>query len=441
MIKDNGHRMSEQELAEWGAERSEDQKAQEAAASKARKISQAAKNELALKAGRAGDLKGLKEALSMGASPNARERARPRRSLLEACLNGGSDEVALTVLEAGGRAAPPEWGSKIGDILSDAFDEAALTGKFDNRDLAAHIKKASFKLLVDYSREWSAVKRARDVLEPLMAGDDLAKMCAQAERWDLAYKGLRDGASLEKAWEARGAMIEARSHVGDTRQMQDRAPFLQVFREKKAVEQMDALTCERLFTAATRWSDGQLIKAMLDAGLRPNPEWTVKRVGEDGRDARVSILIAAALEEESEAFDVLKGCKPAARAARQRKEPGKALRRITARRLLELKALGVAIDGWSAQEGNLLHAWADIDAEPRAGWASVAKELPELLSQKDGNGETPAEKMRKKLRTNGLRQAFDASLARIESSELKSQVPKVKAPGGSKAGVEKKPRL
>ena len=255
-----------------------------------------------------------------------------------------------------------------------------------------------------------------------------AVLCAAGQRWDLAYAGFRAGASLERAWSARSELIDRNICSQGPQEARDRSAMMQALADPKAVEHMDAPSCERLYQWAIHWADGPLASALLDAGLRPNPQWTL-RVDH----ARESVLVLSAKRESPGAFDVFKRCPAAAQAAQKCSHSTRSLRHIPVTRLLELHALGVAIDAHSPSEGNILHAWAELDSLPRPGWASLARELPHLFSQTDKHGETGVEKMRKKIRSQKAKDEFDASLVRVEAREIRSVAPASKAKKSGKA--------
>lgn len=402
-------------------------------AKKKSKLTAAQINEMLKRAAEAGDAAAAKEALGLGASPNVKQRSKPKLSALELALNAQrGDETPLLILEAGGLRAPQEWGYRPNE-LNKQFAGYAETGVFTDKKLEGQIKGETLSAFVRLADKWATVARARDLLGRPEKDAELAAWAVKIGRWDLARQAFAAGVGLEGAWEQMEERFASRH--ADPKSQSDRLDLLAVLKSPEALSAVTAKAAERAYRAAAAHDDAELMEGLLRSGLRPSEDWTVEvdekwdyhlrsQLERLGGRQRVSLLSLAAGASGGAAFDTLKKAPPAVAAAGRRAEHPWALQEIAVGRLMELKGLGVAVDGLDADGGSVLHMWAKADRAPRAGWATMAKEMPELFGKPDKRGELASEAMAKKLKNAQEVEAFRASLARIESREIRREIPR-----------------
>lgn len=189
----------------------------------------------------------------------------------------------------------------------------------------------------------------------------------------------------------------------------------------------------KLFSMAAAAGKAGGIVALLSAGLRPGPDWSVRMVWtekegwrERAHAQRGSLLLAAAISPWGRgAFDALKAFAPAVEAAAATKPPPRALAQAAVGKLMELKELGVDISGRD-EVGGVAHWWAKLDEKPRDGWAMLAAKAPEVFEMANSRGEAAATVMAAKL-AGSDRDAFLASVSKIEGREIRREVKAPKA--------------
>lgn len=406
------------------------------------------------KAAAEGDEVRVKEALALGANPNTREKSRPRRSALELAISAKKgDAAALALLQVGGLCALADYGysgqsdeNKEFYRLAESWRGGAQEPTFKDEAAGNKIKNQTMYVFARMAERWSTLAKAHEKLggESL---ESVAGTAARVGRWHIAKEAFEAGVALDLAWKLDGVRYASKS--ANPKTQDDRSAFLALLACPEAAQSMDSGSAEKYFRAAAAHDDAQLMEALLDAGLRPSEDWTVRidkawdyyvqngRTGSHG-EVRVSLLAFAASHDSAAVFEALKKTPPAVEAAKRRVETPLDLREITVGRLMELNELGVRVNGTDKEGFNVLHAWAVMDRSPRSGWATVAREMPELFAAKNKQGKTGAELMAAKL---GLkeREEFQASLARIESREIRREIPRETTK--SKAAAPKRSRL
>lgn len=403
--------------------------------------------EMLREAAASGDAAKAKKALELGASPNTRERSKPKLSVLEVAIGARrGDAVALMLLEAGGLCAPQDWGYGNQNDQNKDFANYAQTGAFKDPQVEAKVKESTMSSFLRMADSWQTLVRAKERLAPTAGLEELAASAARIGRWHMAQGAFEAGVGLEKAWKASETRHAGKS--ADPKGQGDRSALLALLKNPEAAKSATPKAVELYFRAAAAHDDTELLKALLGAGLRPSEDWSVPideawdyqlrgALGRLGGPQRVSLISFAAATEGGAAFEALKKIPPAVAAAGRRVDPPWTLRDIPVGRLMELHGLGARIDGLDAEGGSILHVWASEDRAPRSGWATMAKEMPELFAKANKDGKTGAEIMAARLRTSAETEAFRASLARIESREIRREIPRETA----KAAAPKRSRL
>lgn len=454
MTDPRAHWMDPAEIAQWrqASASAPPQPSPAASAKKEKPLSQARLNERALAAARVGDIEALRAALDLGANPNARERAKPMRSALTVALQNHHDDAALALLFAGGLRSPDRWRStaRPGGDDNEQFNAMASKRPFQAAQMLPIFHQLTLDAFAHGATQWASIAGARAFLKSERPIEELVAINAKNRRWNIVKSAFEAGvADLSLAWTANASYYDYRfSNPKDQPHLDS---FLALIRTPAAVASLPAKPACAYFRAAIAHSDPELIGALLDAGLRPSADWTIPcgspwdnslgyfpaaKEEPAAKDPFISALSLAAACE-GQAFALLRRCAPAVLAAQRRADSPWVLASIPVARLMELRELGVPLDALDSQGRNLLHVWAQMDSAPRAGWATVAREIPALFNQLDGGGKTAAERMAEKLPAGGPRDAFRASLSRIESREIRLAAPRERA----KAPAPKRSRL
>jgi hypothetical protein len=432
MDKKGAQWMSAEEVAQWNGAQPAEQSApaKTAKASKSSAPTVARLNAMLLAAASSGDVSGARSALDQGADPNTRARANPQESAVGVALSGCHAETALVILQAGGLVAPYVWGRQTPNtFLQDAAEKKPA------------LIDATMSAFVQGSSKWDVIIQARETLGSTAELTSLAAQTATLGKFSLTRQAFDAGVDLKPFWAAVEPIF-----THSTRKLSDveeRQALLGLLAQPLAVQSISELAAMRLYRAAAHHDDVEFLKAMLGAGLRPSVDWSVdtkdwtwagylnvKRPEEDS--PRSNLLTLAAAADGGAAFNFLKTVKPVVQAAKARLDSPWMLKDISVGRLVELRALGVGIEELDATGRSLLHIWAASDNGVRAGWATLAKEAPELFAKLDAQGHTATDRMAARLKSDA-RPAFLASLSRIEGREIRREAskPAPKAKGSS----------
>ena len=173
-----------------------------------------------------------------------------------------------------------------------------------------------------------------------------------------------------------------------------------------------------------------LLLSLLKGKVKPSENWqmnmlTDSRWGGARFDKQTkSPVLLAALGRGGECLSLLKRCPPIVAAATQTGvvHP-KNFVKASVSDLLDLKEMGVDVLCTDGDGNGILHYWAGTDAQnPRPGWHTLAKRLPELLEKRNHSGSNALEKQMGFLKALGADEAakFEKSLARAESISINS---------------------
>lgn len=381
-----------------------------------------------------GDELQIKELLAMGAQVNCRARASPGATPYRVAIELGHEKAALALLEAGG-VPQPDRCYNLDSEGSVAFTKATREGAF-SPEMRKELSVIALKLFVSHGKSWLGLVKARDLLPVLGARDDalLMRACFDAHRLDLALQGFRAGVPVdERCWIGSGER-STWGHGLSGNHERRRTPLLAFLAEPTAVASMDAATCEALFSGAMMDDDVAAARALLGAGLRPSPDWTVKEpaafyrgANQQLRPRRQGFLALAAARERPEMWDLAKRCPPAIAAANRAPESPASLRFLSTGRLLEYAELA-PIDARGPGGRSLTHFWALASTrEPRDGWATAARKFPDLFDARDDEGQT-GYGLQASMLDAKAKDAFLSSLSRIEKREVTRQAPAASAP-------------
>lgn len=375
-------------------------------------------NLMLLEAAGSGNLEMARQALADGALPNARARANPGDTAFTLAIEAGHDALALELLRAGSWPAPSRWSV----APSNDFDLAAAAGTFTDQAREPLAQKA-MQLCSAHAKDFGVFKSMRDWCAPNLPDSRLVGMAMAQDRYDLAMKGVRLGVEMSSdAWRhAEGRMQWRYSGVKDHAHRKD---VLDLLATPSAVATMTLVMCESFYRCVVLGDDAELALALLDAGLRPNKKWEIAikySYKNQDSDPKLPLLALAAGLDRPGLFELFKACPPVMESARGEAISPEKLLSISIGRLMELRELGVDIEGRDAQGRGLPHLWAHYDSEPRDGWATLAKKAPSLFEMKNGQGRTGADLMAAKL-VGGTKDEFLASLSRIETREIKKEL-------------------
>lgn len=451
---DAGHFMSDIEWNDWIASRAELAARSALPAENIKqaspKLKKATPARLAadlLRSAEEGDVSSISALLLLGANPNARERASRRRSAVKIAMDNGRPQAALALMRAGGWGAP---NSRSGSD-SKNFDDQSSQGSFSGVALDVAIGH-TIDVFFASSSSWAHLTEAAQICRSAMpsvapSSAQLTRRAASIGRWDMLDDAIESGERFDAdCWKLALARLLN--------------PYCSISGEligklASVVAHEDALSCmppeaaHALFSLAIRLSSAALLESLLNARLRPSPDWMIqpdqnslqvlrmRSTGESPDPYRqpVSLVLACSLDPHGQdLFKLAASCRPAIAAARLAKASPWRLAPLTVSRLLELDDLGISIDALDRAGNGLFHIWALSDSSPRSGWATLARKHPELFSLRNIDGDKAADIMASKLSALGS-QEFFASLARMESRDIRQA--SAKAPVKSAAS---KPR-
>jgi hypothetical protein len=433
--------MSEEEWGSWMGARVKPEPV-DAPGGKKKKATQSQLNLALLEFSIAGNYESAMAVIEEGANVNARTRANPGDSVLSLAIRSGHENLALELIRRGAYCAP-RWHRSSDDSAD--FDKSAASGKFSSAQ-KEHLGAVAVKLFIQNGSTWQALVSVRDLCMPSKSNEELLAQAFKADRFDLALQAAKSGVTMsENVWSQADQTFEHR-YLGlkDHRQ---RKEFLELISDRSRIEEMTVSVVKKLYRSAIDGEDVVLMKALLDARLRPGADWSVdSRVNyydnsQDSKEKdskeknRRSIVWSAAKLAAPEMLRLLKSCAPAMAAARRQKEPPESMELVPIGRVMELMEAGIPIDGVNENGEGLAHIWAK-DREPRDGWATLARKAPEVFAIKNKAGRCGHELMAEKLR-NDVKDDFLAALSRIETREIKRDV----APLKGKVEVPKPKRL
>lgn len=456
--RDTSHLMSDDEWAQWEGRLASSSPADTAAPKgqnpepKQAKPTSARLNQMLLSAAWAGESSEIEKLLRQGASPNARERSKPRRSALMIAMDNGNPKAALALMRAGGWAAPSQWAS----CAKTAFDDKIAAGPLSGGDLEAAMTQ-TINLFFMQCSTWANLLEAAAIAQRDKSLDSLspASLLRQAVgcgRWNMARDAMDSGIPFdESCWAKAVAMWSS--------------PYLQMGEEAlstlaitatrpEALASMTPSASQDLFRLSIRLSSKLLMESLLGARLRPSADWTIhplkgypagypaphrsmpKEEASNVEMASMSLVTACSIDSGNSAlFQLVSNFPPALAAARQRNVSPWRLRDMSIGRLQELNELKIPIDGVDCYGQGLFHVWAAVDSLPRSGWATMAKKFPDMFLLHDANGRTGAQAMSKKLSSSEA-QEFNACLARVEAREIRQAT----GPAPAKKSPASKPR-
>lgn len=422
-----------------------------------RKIKKATPTQLAmdlLRAAEEGDLSKIEPLLLLGANPNARERAMRRRSAVEIALAGGSPLAALALMRAGGWGAPRFRA----DLESQKFDEQVARGELSGEMLQAAIGHTIDVFFASAPSSWAHLMAAAQICRSALpsgapSAAALIRRAASLGRWDMVGDAMASGEPFDAdCWNVAMTRL-LNPYCGASVEMLGR--LSSVIANEAALDCMPSGAAPALFSLAIRQGSAPLLESLLNARLRPSPDWTIqldqnilhpsrklfRTTGEpqDPYKLPVPLVVACSLEAEAhELFKLAASCPPAVAAARLGEVSPWILAPLAIGRLIELDELGVSINALDSRGNCIFHAWAQMDVLPRSGWATLGRKRPELFSLRNSRGERGADIMASKLSVSGA-QEFFASLARMESREIRQAVGP--APSKKAGGSKPRPRL
>lgn len=441
------HIMSDSEWSGWQGGQL-DRAVQPPPPAQTKKPSASRLSQCLLKAASEGNAQEVVALLSNGANPNSRERHGQRQSAVLAAIQGGSAQAALEIMRAGGWNSPSQWSKKASKEFDEAIAAGALTGKMLDEAMGR-----TLVLFLEPCASWSDLMQALDVCraaippEAALSVDLMGEILARG-RWDMARDGLEAGELFnEKSWSALNGSL--RSSRGLAKESELLA-LLALATHPKAFESMPPSAAQALFGTAVSRRSATLLEGLLNARLRPSPDWKIPASCLNGGLARgapskecsaqIPLLVACAAQKDGlSLFKMISSCPAAVEAAKAHKATPWVLEKLPLADLLNLHSMGLQLDEIDVDGRGLFHVWAAVDAAPRPGWATLGALLPDLLALCDNNGCSPAQAMASRLQASEA-QAFLASLARLESREIRKSVGP--APSKSKKEASKtRPRL
>lgn len=455
--RDISHLMTDDEWEQWQGARAASSPAASAApkasekAPKPAKLTSARLNQMLLNAAWKGDPSAIESLLAQGASPNARERSKPRRSAVMIAMDYGNSEAALALVKAGGWAAPSEWSPS----KSSVFDAKIAAGPLSGDALDSAMTE-TVNLFFAQSSTWALLLEAANIVQQAKQLDSLSpanllRKAVGCGRWNMAGDAMDSGMPFDEiCWQRAAAMLST--------------PYIQMSQEALSsliatAMRPEALSCitpaasQTLFKLSIRLSSKALMESLLDARLRPSADWMIhtvkgylsanRRMPKDEAQSvnmtSMSLVTACSIDPDNgELFKLASTCPPALAAARLRKVSPWRLHEMSIGRLQELADLKIPIDGVDCLGQGLFHVWAATDASPRSGWATMARKFPDMFSLHDANGRTGAQAMGRKLSASEA-QAFSASLARVEAREIRQAIGP--APAKKSAAAKSRARL
>lgn len=423
------HIMSDSEWSGWqGSRRGRAEQAQPPA--KTPKPSASRLSQCLLKAANEGNAQEVSALLSNGANPNSRERHGQRQSVVLAAIQGGSAQAALEIMRAGGWNAPSQWSKKASQEFDEAIAAGALAGKMLDEAMGR-----TLVLFLEPCASWSDLSQALDICRGAIPPTatlsvDLMREILARGRWDMARDALEDGELFdEESWSVLNGSL--RSSRGLAKESELLA-LLALATHPKAFESMPQQAAQALFGAAVSRRSASLLEGLLDARLRPSPDWQIlasclhgglaRNAPAKECSAQIPLLVACAAQKDGlSLFKIISSCAAAVEAAKVHKATPWVLERLPLADLLKFHAMGLHLDATDVDGRGLFHVWAAVDAAPRPGWATLGALLPDLLALSDNNGCSPAQAMASSLLASEA-QAFLASLARLESREIRKSV-------------------
>lgn len=440
---DRTHRMSEAELNSW---RQRSATATNEAQSAAHKRQQSLDF---LRAVESGDMPRLKATLAAGANPNARLKNGNRASAFALAVANNNSEMALTILLAGGWLNPPANAPRPHDLR--AVQANPKTAESFTPEQLRKLGEHTLSAFSTIASSWSQLAAAAAFFSPSESKESL--ICRvisnawKAPRAELLAEAANDGAQIGIAvW---NALTKHSRTILSLENQKGREGLFDLLSMPTAAASLNSAHAEHFYAAAMLQSDEPLLRALLDAGLRPNEQWKLPAFGarrspslavahQAGRvEATASLAWLAADTPDSNFLATILSCEPLMAAARRFPDGPWAMENLSVGKLLAMEEAGLSIDKVDSKGRNLLHVWAEIDDLPRAGWATIAKQFPALFAGQDADLRTGAQLMSMKLsRRHGdgaqLEHEFSASLSRIENREIRKAIPapaKKKVPG------------
>ena len=363
---------------------------------------------------------------------------------LKQCGQGGDmHDLCAELIERGAFVAPAKYS---GDVAE--FTEAANKCKPLEGEILSTCIGLTRSALLENSGRWSLIRDGLKKISP-QASDEktiLAEL-GRAWRFGILRQAAAEGSAIPRqALQAAAERLKWTNTYGGKPTMFNSAEgkeFALLIKEPSVTEAFDAKSAKIFFSAAAWESDATAILAMLDAGLRPGPDWMgcFEYQQADGANTwRTHVVtidapllaLAAASPLGRSAFEALKAFPPALEAAKASPPPPRALATIAAQKLFDLREAGVDI-GKSDNVGTFAHYWAKFDEKPRDGWAMLASKAPEIFERPDAGGRRAADRMADKLQGKD-KDAFLASLSRIESREIRKDAPAVKKKPAAASG-------
>lgn len=423
------HIMSEEEWSGWQSALSAlavQATQPSASAAKAPKPPASRLSQSLLNAAKGGNAQEVVDLLAKGASPNSRERHGEKRSAIAAAIEGGSAQAALEIMRAGGWNAPSFWLK----TASKEFDEAVSAGALTGAILMKSIER-TLPLFFHECASWLHLTQAFEICgaaapSNLKPAGELVGEVVRRGRWDMALDALNAGNPFDlQCWTVVEKRLSSMSLSGQA----DMQALLALATHPVAFESMPPSAAMALFAAAVSSSSRALLEGLLNARLRPSPDWLVPASCLSGamhgvapgveRKSHIPLLVACAAQHDG--ISLLKSvslCPAAVEAAKVHKTTPWVLEKFSLAGLQELLAIGVPLDAVDVDGRGLFHVWAAVDTAPRSGWATLGRALPDVMALRDSNGNSPVQMMASRLQS-GEAQSFLASVARLESREIR----------------------
>lgn len=429
----NDHFMSPEELRAWNAR--PEAPAVDPKPTAARKTTQAGLNLALLNACASGELTAARRALADGADPNIRLKTKAGTSALGLALQSGNPQLALEVFLAGGFIAPNRYEDSSKDFEAHAKANNPFTCK-----LQAEALRELCRLLPD----WASLRQARAhsslVNEhfPDHALFDEAFIHRNFSACVEASKNAAIPAPKTWTWTQLFTQLSMRNAPFENPPWLSSSSFIELVRAPGLLEHIGSDNAKTLFRSAIEADSLELIRALLDAGIRPGSDWSLSkrqnwREQYDKKSPKsMGLIWASAAFGSNRAFEFLLGCPPALDHARSREEPLESMALCPIGRLLTLHAAGIRIEHADVQGNTLAHHWAMLDEKPRDGWASLAKRFPELTDAPNRQGKTARALMADRLHGKA-KDDFLASFARFEARAIQAAAGGVKKPNKTPA--------
>lgn len=388
-----------------------------------RKLTVVKKSLRLIEAARVGDAGAVALWLAAGADPNYKPPGYMSLQALDHAIGSGSGESLVALMEAGARLT---------DGPEDPTEEqrrAAILSKLDYKGSLEAMRAVTERYGEPTAADWAErlIAAGSGRLFEISHWLKESQRDPSPEQWGrLLHRGLMTQIYL-------GAR-EPRDAEGQ-RARKDLTDFLRAFAKSAPQPALEAIFGE------CAWRDHKPgLTALLEAGLRPAPDWKAGGPAAGGSPTREPLMAIAALGHfkglgAGECLGLLERFEPAAAAARSEPVSPKELAQLSVIQGLRYAARGLPIDGVDAKGDNAAHLWAR-QSPIEDGWKTLLKTRPDLALAQNAEGKSAFDILLSRVNPED-RAEYQKSLAGSERKSLmkesKASAPKPAAPAPKRA--------